>query len=919
MLNGEKNNLLTWFDVERRIAQCTNGLSLLPEPILSVSTYSDSVEITMGSEAGREEVIRILKEWFTEAEFAEGDGLRIFLRIGKDSFLPVYVSDDAVLSKKGPPLLPLWRRLVYMGEEGSQAFVAPKPFNSGPRMTAFHSFKGGVGRTTSLMTFVSARIAQLAQNKVRGRILIIDGDIEAPGVTYWLSPSQRGTVSYIQLLEALHSPPSNVGDVLDYFSKELQKNAIDFEGTQLFVLPAFVDQTDLLNAKIFPEHLVRTPDDAWVLGDYLHDLGRRIDAEYVFIDLRAGLSELSSPVLFDPRFYRFVVTTIAEQSVRGVELLLRTLSQVWGALTSKEGAQHPCIVVSMLTDALRSSADYVDVRERLERAYAIGRERQEGLDSERSEELLQSLLTLFESGFSTDLMALRNLEHALSVVRRSSLIEGATAWFPAAESSISDVQVREAVPDLDEQAARLSKICELKQFAETQESSDLLITEALRNLGRAFAEEIPNAVLIGAKGSGKTFSFLQISYSKKWNDFLGRIDSRTDSSKESLVLPLLRSNELGDGNSAFVNRCFAEAQRDISEGLGTSAPELTLSEVQDLIERERAVGSAQLSGWISFWTSIMARSLGSSATTLSALNQELTASKLSVVFLFDGIEDVLRNVAVDDVQKAAVEAIIELPNRIRELKNPAIGVLAFVREDYAKLVKTQNFGQFESRYAKYRLDWSPREFLQLVLWLCAEANITWARKEEIDELDTEQIVERLEGLWGRKLGRDDAAEAYSARWVYAALSDLKGRLQARDAVRFLRFAAQQASSKRLSVWVDRVIPPSAIRGALIPTSEDKLREAVQEYESLKEWVEKLVAVDAAKKKIPFAAEDLSLDGRLRQALQEIGVIYEDIEKDSAERLYVPEIYRHGLGLASSSGARPRVQALLQRALGTLPF
>lgn len=98
-----------------------------------------------------------------------------------------------------------------------------------------------------------------------------------------------------------------------------------------------------------------------------------------------------------------------------------------------------------------------------------------------------------------------------------------------------------------------------------------------------------------------------------------------------------------------------------------------------------------------------------------------------------------------------------------------------------------------------------------------------------------------------------------------------------------------------------------------------MTEAVQEYAPLNEWVEKLASIDSAKKKIPFAAEDLGLEGRLRQNLQEIGVIYEDIEKDAADRLYVPEIYRHGLGLASGAGARPRVQALLQRALGALPF
>jgi hypothetical protein len=88
---------------------------------------------------------------------------------------------------------------------------------------------------------------------------------------------------------------------------------------------------------------------------------------------------------------------------------------------------------------------------------------------------------------------------------------------------------------------------------------------------------------------------------------------------------------------------------------------------------------------------------------------------------------------------------------------------------------------------------------------------------------------------------------------------------------------------------------------------------------LKEWVDRLADIDSSKKKIPFVAEDLGLDGRLRQNLQEIGVIYEDIEKSAADRLYVPEIYRHGLSLGSGAGARPRVQALLQRALGSLPF
>lgn len=922
MQSSEKSPLLTWFDVERRIAQCTDGLSTLPRPILNVSVYSDSVELVVSPGSSRDAVVAAAKNWFSEAEFQDDtDQCRIFLRIGKNSTLSLNWSDDFLVWKNTPELVPLWRRLVYMADDGKTPFRAPQSFPLGPTMIAFHSFKGGVGRTTSLIAFVIARVTQLAQRQARSRILIVDADTEAPGVTYWLNREQRGNVSYVRFLEALHSPPTTSDEVIDYFSKEIQKNAIDVDGSQVFVLPAFVDQTDLLNSKITPEHLVRSPSDAWMLGDHLHQLGKRLEADFVFVDLRAGLSELSSPVLFDPRFHRFVVTTVAEQSMRGAELLLQTLRQVWKSLTDNEGAKHPNIVLSMLTDTLKNSSEYVDIRERLERAYGVFTPKQIDIFNPPDvDELLQSFLTFFECSFSTDLMAFRSLEQAMTALKRSSLNDAASAWFSASETpKISPPSNFVAVDQLDNYAERLAKICRERQFAENQEPDKLLITEALRNLGRSFSSELPNAVLIGAKGSGKTFSYLQISSSITWRKFLEKIGISSTVADEALVLPLLRSNELGNINAALVNRCFEGAQSRVASALCATPATLKLSDIQDRIEKQRTLNTTQLSDWINFWTSIMADAIGSNTTSLSELNHHVSTTGLNIVFLFDGIEDVLRNVLSDDVQKAAVEAIIELPNRIRELRDPTIGVLAFVREDYAKAVKTQNFGQFQSRYGKFRLDWSPREFLQLIFWLCAEAEIEWAKKEEVDAIDTEIIVERLEKLWGKKLGRDDAAEAYSARWVYAALSDLRGRLQARDAVRFLGYAAQQAKAKRLPAWGDRVIPPNAIRGALLPTSQDKVQEAIQEYAPLREWNDKLASIDSSKKKIPFVAEDLGLDGRLRQMLQEIGVIYEDIEKNAADRLYVPEIYRHGLALGSGAGARPRVQALLQRALGALPF
>lgn len=920
-MTSEKSDLLTWYDIERRIAQCTNGLLTMPAPIRSVSVYSDSVELYVASD-DRPAIKDVLTDWFSQAELdVVNSAFRIILKIG-DSEIPIVFSEEQGVWTKPAQLLPLWKRLAYLSDAGPEALKPPRPFPPGPVMSAFHSFKGGVGRTTSLVAFATARLTQSSTQKTTRRMLIVDADTEAPGITYWLAPSQRGTVSYVRLLEALHSPPTDELGVLSYFAKEIRKTVVELDGHQVYVLPAFVDQTDLLNAKISPEFLVKSPDDPWTLGSNLQRLGNLLEVEHVFVDLRAGLSELSSPLLFDSRFHRFIVTTTAEQSVRGVELLLHTLRQVWNSLDNRAGARHPALIFSLLTDVMKGSKEYVDIRERLERAYSDLKPVSAGAESadETGAEVLESLLETFESTFSADLMAFRDFEHAFSSLKRSSLIEGANRWFQAnsTEDTNASPQIT-SVAQLDEQARSLAEICKAKQFAETQDPGGLLATEALRNLGRAFSEEVPNAVLIGAKGSGKTFSYLQISYSRQWSDFLKKIAIDSALQSEICVFPLLRSNELGNNNASFIDEGVTEIQNKFKGNASFTASSMKPSEIKDKIDQELANQKNTLADWVKVWTSMMGRAIGSAATSLSELNSFVSRSDLSVVFLFDGIEDVLRDVETSEAQKLAVEAIIELPNRIRELRDPCIGVLAFVREDYAKAVKTQNLGQFQSRYQKFRLDWSPREFLQLILWLCSEAKIEWAENANIDGMETESLVTLLENLWGRKLGRDDAAEAYSARWVYAALSDLKGRLQARDAVRFLGNAAQQATGKRLAAWNDRVLPPNALRGALLPTSQEKVKEAVQEYAPLRIWVDKLNNIDPSKKKIPFSAEELELDGNLRQSLQEIGVIYEDSEKVEAERLYVPEIYRNGLRLAPSAGARPRVQALLQRALGTLPF
>ena len=69
-------------------------------------------------------------------------------------------------------------------------------------------------------------------------------------------------------------------------------------------------------------------------------------------------------------------------------------------------------------------------------------------------------------------------------------------------------------------------------------------------------------------------------------------------------------------------------------------------------------------------------------------------------------------------------------------------------------------------------------------------------------MQSNQLEKELKSFWGLKLGKDNSKEANTINWVYGALSDFNGYLQARDVVRFLEQAAK-ASGNHISFQVER--------------------------------------------------------------------------------------------------------------------
>ena len=77
--------------------------------------------------------------------------------------------------------------------------------------------------------------------------------------------------------------------------------------------------------------------------------------------------------------------------------------------------------------------------------------------------------------------------------------------------------------------SRNKVINSIHQFATSQITAEgngtfeVLMTESIQNLIRKYKNSIPNTVIMGAKGSGKTFLYREILRNQYWEKFVERM------------------------------------------------------------------------------------------------------------------------------------------------------------------------------------------------------------------------------------------------------------------------------------------------------------------------------------------------------------------------------------------------------------
>ncbi|EFJ8615419.1 ParA family protein, partial [Escherichia coli] len=864
--------------------------------IKAIFCYSSGMEVEYINE--KELAISDLNEIFNDSIVRKEDELLLFVEIGGPEYFIELI--PAVGEKKETNIVyPLWREHVYVE---NAHFKQPEQWGDGPKFCAFHSFKGGVGRTTSLMTYASAAL----DNDNVKKILLIDGDLEAPGLTLWLDAENLGKVTYTNFLEAIQFSEGKFEATIDFFAKELRKSSISIDGNskEIFVLPSALSLESIMDMPVTPDHISKNIDNPYILSDLLRLLGNKLEVDVILIDLRAGLSELSSPLIFDPRVEHFFVSTIAKQSVVGIgEVLKKIHNSIKNSHSNV--SDKPTVIISMLTKLLRESTGYTEAIQIVNEAYPAIEE----------EDIISQSVELLEFDFDENLMSVSNIKDALSLLRKSSVYDNARDW-------IADVGLMESTEGNndshgnDSGLQRLYDTCQSFQFAENTSGDDMLVIDPIRNLAKNYSDSLPNVVSIGAKGAGKTFTYLQVCKSKTWSDFIFKVNNNVNPHIHANILPWISSTNL---NEKVREQVAEQREKCLTEISAQSPRSLFLN-----VKRITDALASESTNWDDFWQDLLVSEIVGDNKSLKDLNDYLIAIDKSIVLLVDGIEDILFAPEKDANHNSAIRSLLNLPNAISDLQNRRIGLVCFVRADYVQSAIKQNVNQYVAKYQQFRLEWTPESFLRLAYWISAKAEIINANESDAESGSLNFLLSNLERLWGKKLGRDNSKEASSARWVFAALCDLNGRLQARDLVRFLKFSADnmlKAPSNGIKVefWLDRLLAPEAIRRSLNSCSQEKVDEAEKEIKPLEQWISNLKTVSSDLKKVPFNPQEVGLDLQLLTSLKELGVIYEDTDQPNEERFYLPEIYRTGLQFSSAVGGRPRVQALLKRNLGGIPF
>ena len=518
--------IFTCHDIERKINK-----TKWPKSWNRVDVYHDEVVINICPEIHDPEEDKQLFENIFEKFF---DGESIENEFDHTKLTVLYEEGDQTDRFRRADA-PLFKDISLENKAESKVPKLP-----GAPVMAFHSYKGGVGRTLSLIALAKG-IAELYGDKKK--VLIIDSDLEAPGLTWMINGGQEhAAISYLDVLSLMHFHDINT-ELAEKIAGLVRKSSLTISTEKLetehYFLPVYREKEQLLDIFSSPEKIIANQNNKYIISEFLSMIGAALEADIVLVDLRAGVTESSAPFLFDPRVQKYFVTSTSMQSIKGTQMLLEEIQQKISGNLWESKILLTMIPPEMEENTIRQIED--ELLETIERE----------IDSKDMTILREDYLVRVR--FDSPFISLGDFSQICSMLKGKRLLdimeENAESIFDNGQEADGAIlplrEVRETLQCLHNLAAA-------EITAEGTRSMNMLATASIREIVKDYQDEVPQIAVLGEKGSGKTYLYKQMLAAKTWAGFQRNLKKEdVEESREALEerLELLWGKKLGKNHS----------------------------------------------------------------------------------------------------------------------------------------------------------------------------------------------------------------------------------------------------------------------------------------------------------------------------------------------------------------------------------
>ncbi|MDE0449347.1 MAG: P-loop NTPase [Spirochaetaceae bacterium] len=209
-----------------------------------------------------------------------------------------------------------------------------------PTITSFYSFKGGVGRSTALAA-TALHLAAAGE-----RVVVLDADLDAPGVGFLLSAHDGATASWGVVDYLIEQPLLGGNDELDLSDYFHRCPPSLFSGTgEIMVFPAGTTDGRYVAKLARLDYATLHGGETHPFVRLLEQIRQELAPDWILIDARAGLANVSGFVMGGLCHVHVVVGTLAEASWRGLAMILERLG------ADQVRAQRPqaeCVLVAAM-------------------------------------------------------------------------------------------------------------------------------------------------------------------------------------------------------------------------------------------------------------------------------------------------------------------------------------------------------------------------------------------------------------------------------------------------------------------------------------------------------------------------------------------------------------------------------------------